>query len=413
MPVTLTGVRAVHATARGSLAVLNLLLASVLLLALPLRAVSALWGLALDLTARVPGAARLGAAAVAPLQALGRHVLRDPRDWPVLAVACRSAPLVLGSMALQLAQPAFSWWLVGLHLLLLVGPWEFRWYSQVFICRHVEGHSVRGLFLPRYAVLNRLFEWGLGPVYGHLPEVNRSGHVAIHHAEDNGYADNQSTLVYDQSSLRDFYHYILHAAFWQNSGIGVLLYFRRRGKHRLARRMALGMVAFYGLCAAALAWDWRFGLGYLVLPFLLGNAINAFVNWTWHGFRDPAAPEDVWRNSITVVDAKRDFLNEGYHLSHHLHMSRHWSEHPRSYAENRDLYRDHGCLVLQGVHLLEIFFYITVLKRPELLARHVVDLTGRVTQDEIVALLRTRCGACPRVTTLSEARPDAASLSTA
>ena len=323
---------------------------------------------------------------------LARRIMKDERDAPFLLIMFGVSPLVLGSFVWQLMLPEFDWRLAILHYVLYFGPGKFNFYFRVFICKHRESHCVKGLYQKPYnRFLDRYFEWFLSIFYGNIPEMDRCGHVGIHHGENNNYPDNQSTLLYDRANLLHFLKYIVHNAYWHNSGVGPLVYFYKNKRWKQFRKMALGVVVYYSIMGVLLWVNWLFALVYFVLPHLLNNALNAaIVSWTWHCFCDPEDPENYYTGSITILNDRDDFMHESYHLSHHINPSLHWTQNYVHYHENQNLYREKKATIFRDVHPIEVFVLTTLLRRFDLLAKKYVDLTNKLSQEEIVELLRQR-----------------------
>ena len=140
-----------------------------------------------------------------------------------------------------------------------------------------------------------------------------------------------------------------------------------------------------------LCLDWRFSLMYLILPHLIHQCLNAFLNWTWHIFADPEEPDNYYTGTITLIEDEDDFMSENYHLSHHLKPSRHWSENYTHFQANRDgVYKEKNAMVFKGINLKKLFVLTTRTTNLEELAKYYVDLSDRLDRKEIVKLLQKR-----------------------
>ena len=115
-------------------------------------------------------------------------------------------------------------------------------------------------------------------------------------------------------------------------------------------------------------------------------------NWAQHAFIDEKAPANSYRNSITCINSaynKRCF-NDGYHIGHHLKQTRHWTDMPDEFKCNVAVYREQGALVFSGIDFFGVWLLL-MLKRYDELARRTVHLGPEPrSNDELVALMRSR-----------------------
>ncbi|MEM8778244.1 MAG: hypothetical protein AAGF26_05095, partial [Cyanobacteria bacterium P01_G01_bin.49] len=217
----------------------NILLILPYLLLIPLLGVCLFFGKGLSLLSQFPGINWLVQKFNAFCLFLTRKLMKDERDVPFIKMMFVT-PLLISAFIWQLVSPQFNWGLVLLYYFCLFGPNKFQFYFRVFVCKHIECHRLRGFYHKKYSFLDRYFEWFLGIFYGNIPELDRCGHVGIHHLENNDYSDNQSPIRWDRSNLFHFFQYVLSGAYWHNSGIGVLVYFYRNKRWKLFYKMAIG-----------------------------------------------------------------------------------------------------------------------------------------------------------------------------
>lgn len=141
--------------------------------------------------------------------------------------------------------------------------------------------------------------------------------------------------------------------------------------------------------------DWKIAVAYLVIPKLMFNIVTGGATFAQHAFYKQDNIHDVLACTTTFI-FENDFLNEGYHMSHHQRCAVHWKDAPEFFEKNIPLYREHDSVVFKGLDTLQVFFLL-IMKRFDVLARHVVDLQGDRSQEEIEAWLRQRTSAVPGV----------------
>jgi hypothetical protein len=173
-------------------------------------------------------------------------------------------------------------------------------------------------------LLQTWFEWGLTLLVARVPGYYRVQHVHIHHAEDNGPADSQTTLPYDRTSFLDFSRHALRQGIDLVTGLYVIRYLQAKGKPRLVGEVVRGLLVWYAILAvlalvnplaAAIVFTSRF----------LGGNVLSLIAFYWHGVIDPEHEHDARGHSIDLVGSGHGNLGDDFHAVHHDHPGRHWS----------------------------------------------------------------------------------------
>src|SRR5579863_804324 len=297
---------------------------------------------------------------------LGQKVLRDSRDTPALRLM---VSLTLTTVPIFVAQVILGkprLWLALAFYLSLYGL-KFQRFVRMFSAKHLEAHRPQNYFAEGYdKVFGRYVEFFLGYLYGNVPELDRTVHVRLHHRENGGPDDTVTSSGYDRTNMVHFLWYLADNL-WTALGFAPYAYFRARGDEKLARRMLWGMARFYIFFAAVFIYNWRIGIWFALVPFLVMNFIMAMTAWVQHAFCDAEHPEDYFANTVTVYD-EVNFMNEGYHLCHHHRSGLHWTEMPAHLERIRDKMRESRSLVFRDLDFMELFIELTLLRRMDVLA---------------------------------------------
>ena len=309
--------------------------------------------------------------------------VHDERDLPFLKLMAVTTATVVASGVVLFLPGMFRWWLAAVHLALVV-----YFLGPVILMLHNTSH--RRLFRAPYGKLNLVIPWLIAPFFGESPETYFAHHIGMHHPENNGDDDLSCTLRYERDSIFGFARYFLRFFFF---GIVELsAYFGKRGRNRLLVRTLVGELAFIGIVVLLARLEWRAALVVFVLPFLIARFGMMAGNWAQHAFIDRASPQNCYRNSITCIDTPYNTrcFNDGYHIGHHLKATRHWTEMPKEFEDNRATYAKERAVVFTGLDYFAIWALLMV-KRYDVLARRIVPLdeTPRSTE-EIIAMLKSR-----------------------
>lgn len=192
---------------------------------------------------------------------------------------------------------------------------------------------------------------------------------------------------YDRTSRLDFLKYLAENT-WTVVGTDPYTYFKAKNDELNRKRMLWGMLRYYLFFAAVFLYDWRVGILYVLVPLLVMNFISALTAWVQHAFHDTARPDNYFANTVTVY-GEVNFMNEGYHLSHHHLSSLHWTEMPAHHQRLRGRMRESGSLVFRDMDFLDLFVELTVLRRTKVLAERLVPWEP-MTRDQRLDLLAKR-----------------------
>ena len=290
------------------------------------------------------------------------------------------------------------WWALGLVYFALWG-----WLTPpVILMLHNTMH--RPFFRAR--TLAKSHGWVMSLFFG-IPTGYAEHHVGMHHVEDNMPEDLSSTMRYQRDS---FLHFLVYfARFFFLVLVELTLYLHKRKRKTMARRALVGDLVHQSVIALVLVLDWRFGLIAFALPMIACRFAMMAGNWGQHAFLNTAAPNDGLTNSITCINAvyNQRCFNDGYHIGHHLRATRHWTELPKDFLACRAQYASEGAIVFEGID----FFIVSLLLwtgQWKLLARKYVRLAGPMTDDEVIAMLKSRVHPIREWPTNAEAAPLAA-----
>ena len=328
------------------------------------------------------------------LERLFLRFIRDERDLPFVWLALAMTFVLLPFAAALFVPGVFRWWLAPLYWAVLYGFFADRYILML----HCTSH--RPLWKREWGFLRFYIPWVLGPFAGETPETYYVHHITMHHAEGNLVKDLSSTMKYQRDSVVDF------ARYWSDFFFLTLF---KLGGYQLGKKrprfflwMLAGELSFYAGVAAGLALAPAPTIVVFVAPFLVCRFVMMAGNWGQHAFVDQDDPGSSYKSSITCINHRYNqrCFNDGYHISHHLSATRHWTEHPAELRDNVEKYAAADAIVFRDIDFIGVWFLL-MRKRYDLLAEHFVELrdTPR-TKDEIAAFLRSRTHA------LDVTRPD-------
>ena len=189
-----------------------------------------------------------------------------------------------------------------------------------------------------------------------IPDYYRIQHIYVHHVEENGPGDTQSTMAYDRTSFFDFSRH----AFWQGldlvSGYAVIPYLRRRKKNRQLRELVRGIAIWYAFLAIVTFVN-PLAAALIFLSRFFGGNILTLVAFFQHGVIDAKDVHAVHGNTLDYAGPEHGSLGDDYHVEHHLKPAKHWSRyHDDFQAETAADPDGHRALVLDKELLTPIAF---------------------------------------------------------
>jgi fatty acid desaturase len=317
-----------------------------------------------------------------PVDAFFISLIRDKRDLPFIKLSL-SITFTLIPLAVLLYWPHVNkalWWMAAL-LYLYYNNFYFK--GPYGLMLHCTSHRI--FFKKEYNFLNHYLPWVLGPLFGQTPETYYSHHIGMHHPENNMPEDESSTMAYQRDSLKGFMHYL--GSFFFVGIYHLATYFVRKNRKRLLYRSLRGEFIFIAFCVVLSYFNWPATVVVFILPFVISRIIMMMGNWAQHAFISSDDPDNAYRNSITCINTKYNHKcwNDGYHISHHLRPSMHWTEYPGHFRNTLGEYTDNNAIVFDGIHFLHVFVYL-MRKRYDLLAKHFVNIGDAYASDEDIIL---------------------------
>ncbi len=326
------------------------------------------------------------------LERLFLQLIRDERDLPFAYLTLRITLLMI-PLAILLYLPivdGWLWWGIAalyffLNNLYFKGPFG--------LMLHCTSH--RPFFKEKYGWLNYYLPWFIAPFFGNTPETYYIHHIAMHHVENNLEEDISSTMHYQRDRFGDFLKYLGNFLFFVI--FQLYDYQKAKKRYRFLPRLIIGELSFYAICALLCLVNFPATLVVFILPYLIFRIITMMGNWTQHTFIDPDDPANLYKSSINCINVKynKKCWNDGYHISHHIRPSLHWTRHPLEFLKNKDKYSANEAIVFDGLDFLQVFYFV-MLKRYDVLARHFVNLNERyASEEEVIQMLKRRTKKIP------------------
>lgn len=322
--------------------------------------------------------------------------MRHPADavWP--SVVTIISLLVLPATAGLAIPGAF-----GARTVALYGAVVWVTWKSATDFEHADSHYH---FFRRYRATGRLekFVFRSLDIYltyvftillARVPHWYEVQHVVIHHSENNGFADTQSTLKYDRASFIDFAKCANRFAVSGLLSIDVIVYLIKKRRLRALRRLATGICLFYGTLAAVCTFDWQIATTILFVRYV-GGIISSMGFFQEHGIVDISDPDNIYRNSLHYIalDNTHGSRGEDFHIEHHLHPGRHWAEYGGNVSDNLTRYAAERAIgFLDGPGRIDMYYRMLWRGDFTSLAPYfIVFGQPGISSEEMAGLLRAR-----------------------
>lgn len=276
----------------------------------------------------------------------------------------------------------FAW--VGLGGRVMGGAYTFA---------HKEGHLPH-LYKPWIrSTVGNFFENWMGCFFGNVPYNFTTSHIAIHHKLNAGKGDTFYQWDLDRSSWADFMLF-LHRIFLHTTGYSSLAYFIAMERTVFFNKLLRGCVIYWLVVPALILLatsSWTFLYFVYFQPFLCMTYFLAFMNFGFHGFIefDENGDHIPSVNSIAIIEGEDDYFGEDDHMAHHYATRVFWRDLPGYQHTQEAEFAKHHASVFRKISIVELSLFMLI-KDWKRLATHYVDYSGKMTQDEIAAMLEVR-----------------------
>lgn len=315
------------------------------------------------------------------------RLIRDEKDLPFIYFTISIILFLIPYAVLLFSHLLVGWyWLAAAVIYMIINAAFF--IGRFALMFHCIVH--RTLFKKQYNYLNYLLPYVIAPLFGHMADTYYAHHIGMHHAENNQKDDGSSTMRYQRDSLKNFLLYLIR--FMITGLYDLAAYFKKRNRKKLMYSAIRGEILFILFSLVLCCFDWPATFCVFIFPYFFYRLIAMLGNWVQHAFIDPADPGNAYKNSMNCINSKYNWIcwNDGYHISHHLKPTMHWTEHPAYFQKTVDKYIDNNAVVFSKIDIMMVAVLLLA-KRYDLLARNFVNIGNRFTSEEaVIAFLKER-----------------------
>lgn len=173
-----------------------------------------------------------------------------------------------------------------------------------------------------------------------------------------------------------------------------LAFFKDKNNRKHYGLLLRGMVYYYIVIPALILFVTRslyFFFFIYIQPLLCMTYFLAFMNFGFHAFIefDDNGKHINCINSTMIIEGDDDYFGEDDHMTHHYSTKTYWRDLPQYQRTKVKEFAYYHASVFRGLSIVELSFFL-LLKQWDMLAAKYVDYSGKMTKEEIKALLKVR-----------------------
>ena len=310
---------------------------------------------------------------------LVHYLVRDQRDLPVALLIFNVAICMIPFACC--VYYSSSHWVGAAYVLVLYGCFFGRYMSMLHEFAHNSVFKSRWFGFLLVTVL-------LGGMHGVPMGTYHLNHLIMHHKGGNRWnVDFSSTERYQRDSFRQFVgywfrHYTPPGIVWD-----LCLCCARWGRYSLSLAYGAAMVMWCG----SLWYMWMFvhpvgTLWVWLMPILLSGMAGAWAGLAQHMFLNAAQPRRWYSYEVINSVANTHHFNQGFHATHHENCVYHWTELPRGFMANLELFKRDKVLIFQEIDNPMLLVWL-FLGRYDVLASHMVGFE-KLSQGQAEAVIK-------------------------
>lgn len=259
-------------------------------------------------------------------------------------------------------------------------------HNNLFAHRHLPRGRTKAVFWLTHKYLRLV----LNPFCLRIPHFYRVQHVFIHHAENNGVHDNQTTIFRDRTSFFDFSKHCLAMALSWSFALDVYAYLRSRRNRKQCRLLLLGFAFWFGTLGLIASYNPAAAIFFLVFRFTAGVGVAAS-SYFWHGLADPDDPENLHLNTVNLVPTGTDTPETAeLHVRHHERSAEHFTRQIAIGHSDHERWRKAGVLSLSIMLAEPTLLLKALLARRYDIVADLVVVDEQVQRDDLMRLIAHR-----------------------